>query len=104
MSSCEVEYRAATSVATQGVWLAWLLTELKQEEARPVELRVDNKFALALMKNHVFHDCSKHICVQYHYVRHCIEEGSIRADFISTKDQLTNIRTKALRRVRFQDL
>jgi hypothetical protein len=66
-----------------------------------VELRVDNKSALALMKNPVFHECSKHICVRYHYVRQCIEEGSIRADFISTKDQLADIGTKALGRVRF---
>jgi hypothetical protein len=104
LSSCEAEYVAATSTATQGVWLAWLLADLKQEEARPVELRVDNKSALALMKNPVFHERSKHIRVRYHYVRQCIEEGSIHADFISTKDQLADIGTKALGRVRFQEL
>jgi hypothetical protein len=104
MSSCEAEYVAATSAATQGVWLAWLLADLKKEEAGLVELRVDNKSALALMRNPVFHERSKHINVRYHYVRQCIEEGSIRADFISTKDQLADIRTKALGRVRFQEL
>jgi hypothetical protein len=96
MSSCEAEYVAATSTATQGVWLAWLLADLKQEEARPVELRVDNKSALALIKNYVFHERSKHIRVRYHYVRQCIEEGSILAEFISTKDQLADIGTKTL--------
>jgi hypothetical protein len=104
MSSCEAEYVAATSAVTQVVWLAGLLADLKQEEAGPVELRVDNKSALALMKNLVFHERSKHIRVRYHYVRQCIEEGSIRADFISTKDQLADIGTKALGRVRFQEL
>jgi hypothetical protein len=69
-----------------------------------VELRVDNKSALALIKNPVFHERSKHIRVPYHYVRQCIEEGSIRADFIRTKDQLADIGTKALGRVRFQEL
>jgi hypothetical protein len=104
MSSCEAENVAATSTATQRVWLAWLLADLKQEEAGPVELRMDNKSALALMKNHVFHERSKHIRVRYHYVRQCIEEGSLRADFISTKDQLANMGTKALGQVRFQEL
>jgi hypothetical protein len=104
MSSCEAENVAATSTATQRVWLAWLLADLKQEEAGPVELRVDNKSALALMKNHVFHERSKHIRVRYHYVRQCIEEGSLRADFISTKDQLADMGTKALGQVRFQEL
>jgi hypothetical protein len=100
MSSCEAEYVAAT----QGVWLAWLLTDLRQEEEKSVELRVDNKSALALMKNHVFHECSKHIRVRYHYVMECVEEGSIQAEFINTQDQLADIGTKALGRVRFQEL
>jgi hypothetical protein len=104
MSSCEVEYVAATSMVTQGVWLAWLLADLRQEEVKTVELRVDNKFALALMKNPVFHERSKHIRVRYHYVRQCVEDGSVHVDFISTSDQLANIGTKALRRVRFQEL
>jgi hypothetical protein len=69
MSSCEAEYVAATSAATQGVWLAWLLADLRQEVVKPVELRVDNQSALALMKNPVFHERSKHIKVRYHYVR-----------------------------------
>jgi hypothetical protein len=51
MSSCEAEYVTATSAATQGVWVGWLLADLRQEEVKPVELRVDNQSALALMKN-----------------------------------------------------
>jgi hypothetical protein len=94
MPSCEAEYVAVTSAATQGIWLAWLLVDLRQE-TEPVELRVDNKSALALMKNPVFHEHSKHIHVRYHYVRECVEEGSILADFISTQDQLVDIGTKA---------
>jgi hypothetical protein len=65
---------------------------------------VDNKSALALMKNHVFHERSKHNRVHYHYVWQCVGEGSIPAEFISTKDQLADIGTKALGRVRFQEL
>ena len=104
LSSCEAEYVVAVSAATQGMWLAWLLSDLKQEEVKPVELRVDNKSALALMKNPVFHERSKHIRVRYHFVRQCVEEGSIRADFVSTKDQLADIGTKALGRVRFKEI
>jgi hypothetical protein len=104
MSSCEVEYVASTSAATQGIWLAWLLADLRQERVSPVELRVDNKSALALMKNPVFHEHSKHIRVRYHFVRQCVEQGSVLADFLSTKDQLADIGTKALGRVRFQEL
>jgi hypothetical protein len=104
MSSCEAEYVAVTSAATQGLWLAWLLADLRWEEAEPVELRVDNKSALTLKKNLVFHERSKHIRVRYHFVRQCLHEGSVRAEFINTKDQLAHIGTKALGWVRFQEL
>jgi hypothetical protein len=62
---------AVTSAATQGIWLAWLLADLRWEETEPVELWVDNKSAIALMKNLVFHERSKHICVRYHCARMC---------------------------------
>jgi hypothetical protein len=86
------------------LWLAWVLADLRQEEAKSVELRVGNKSALVLMKNPVFHGRSKHIRVRYHYVRECVEEGSIQAQIISTQDQRADIGTKALGRVRFQEL
>jgi hypothetical protein len=105
MSSCEAKYVAATSGVTQGVWLAWLLlADMWQEEVKTIELRVDNKCALTLMKNHVFHERSKQIQVRYHYVRQCVENGSVLADFISTSDELADIGMQALGRVRFQEL
>ena len=58
-SSCEAEYIAAATAAFQGVWLARLLGELDRKEAEAVGLRVDNKAAIALSKNPVFHDRSK---------------------------------------------
>ena len=61
LSSCEVEYIAATSAATQALWLSWLFGELLGKDAKAVELRVDSKSALALAKNPVFHERSKHI-------------------------------------------
>jgi hypothetical protein len=105
MSSCKAKYVAATSGVTQGVWLAWLLlADMWQEEVKTIELRVDNKSALTLMKNHVFHEPSKQIQVRYHYVRQCVENGSVLADFISTSDELADIGMQALGRVRFQEL
>jgi hypothetical protein len=69
-----------------------------------VELRVDSKSALALTKNLVLHERIKHIRVRYHFIRGCLEEGSIKAGYINTKDQLTDLLTKPLRRIRFLEL
>jgi hypothetical protein len=69
-----------------------------------VELRVDNKSALALAKNPVFHERSKHIRVRHHFIRCCLEEGSIKSCYINTKDQLVDLLTKPLGRIRFLEL
>jgi hypothetical protein len=69
-----------------------------------MELRVDSKSALALAKNPVFHERSKHIRVRYHFIRGCLEEGSIKASYINTKDQLADLLTKPLGRIKFLEL
>ena len=104
LSSCEAEYIAATSAATQALWLARLLSELLGKETGAFELRVDSKSALALAKNPVFHERSKHIRIKYHFIRSCLEEGSVKASYINTVDQLADILTKSLGRVKFLEL
>jgi hypothetical protein len=95
LSSCEAEYIVASTASTQAIWLARLLGDLLGRDARAVDLRVDNKSALALAKNLVFHERSKHIHVRYHFIRGCLEEGSIKAGYINTKP---------LGRIRFLEL
>jgi hypothetical protein len=85
LSSCEAEYIVATSAATQVVWLARLLGELLGRKIETVELKVDNKSALALAKNPVFHERSKHIRIKYHFIRGCLEEGSVKVSYIRTE-------------------
>jgi hypothetical protein len=69
-----------------------------------VELRVDSQSALALAKNLVFHEQSKHIGVRYHFIRDWLAEGSIKAWYINTKDQLADLLTKPLERIKFLKL
>jgi hypothetical protein len=104
LSSCEAEYIAASTASTQALWLARLLGDLLGRDTRAVELRVDSKSALALAKNPVFHERSKHIRVRYHFIRGCLEEGSIKASYINTKDQLADLLTKPLGRLKFLEL
>jgi hypothetical protein len=69
MSSCEAEYIAAATAACQAVWLARVLAEILGTKIRKPMLRVDNKSAISLTKNHVHHDRSKHIELKYHAIR-----------------------------------
>ena len=58
---CKAEYIATATAATQALWLSRLLWELLGREVDVVELKVDNKSALTLAKNPIFHNRSKHI-------------------------------------------
>jgi hypothetical protein len=104
LSSCEAEYIAGTGAVCQGVWLARLLGELTDEDTRKFELFIDNKSAISLSKNPVFHDRSKHIDLRYHFIRECAEVGKVEVKYVNTEEQLADILTKPLGRIRFQEL
>jgi len=104
LSSCESEYVAAATAACQGVWLSRLLAEFRLEEAERVVLKVDNKSAISLAKNPVFHERSKHIELKYHFIRDCVERKKIELEFVATERQLADILTKPLGRVRLAEL
>jgi len=65
---------------------------------------MDNKAAIELCKNPVFHERSKHIDTRYHFIRDCVDQGKTRVSYINTKDQLADILTKALGRIQFEEL
>jgi len=81
-----------------------LLGELTGEEAQPPALMVDNKPAIALAKNPVLHDRSKHIDVKFHFLRDCVDGGQLVIEFVETGRQLADILTKSLGRPRFSEL
>ena len=104
MSSFEDEYIAGTTAACQGVWLAQLLAELKSKQRAAFILKMDSRSAIALSKNPVFHDRSKHIDVRYHFIRECIGDGKMDIEHVRTEEQLANILTKPLARGKFYEL
>jgi hypothetical protein len=99
--SCKAEYITASTASTQAHWLVRLLGDLLGRDTEAVELRMDSKSALTLPKNPVFYERSKHIRVRYHFIRGCLKEGSFKACYINTKDQLVDLLTKPLRRIKF---
>jgi hypothetical protein len=96
LSSCEAEYIAAAAAACEAVWLARLLAELVRGAVLTPKLKVDNKSAIALMKNPVHHDRSKHIDVKFHFIRECCDRKLTDIEFVGTEFQLGDILTKVL--------
>jgi hypothetical protein len=68
LSSCEAESIAPSTASTQALWLVRLLSDLLGRDTGAVELRVDSKSSLALAKNPIFHERSKHIRVRHHFI------------------------------------
>jgi len=101
LSSCEAEYIAAASAACQGVWLESLRADLLCQKTQKIRVKIDNRSAISLCKNPVFHDRSKHINTRFHYIRQCVEEEKLKVEHVGTKDQLVDILTKPLKMVKF---
>ena len=93
LSSCEAKYVTATTAACQGVWLGRLLSEIKGGKPIKAVLNIDNQSVIALTKNPVHHDRSKHIDTKYHFVHDCVPKEEIEVKYVRTEDQLANVLT-----------
>ena len=67
-------------------------------------LLIDNQSAIQLCKNPVFHGRSKHIETRFHFIRENVESGKVAVRHVKTDNQLADIMTKPIGRVRFQQL
>jgi hypothetical protein len=103
-SSTEAEYRALASGAAELAWLHQVLCDLGVVLPHAPTMWCDNTSAIALASNPFFHSRTKHIEVDYHFVRERVVRGDLSLMFISTDDQLANLFTKPLSTQRFQRL
>jgi hypothetical protein len=55
-----------------------------------------------MTENPVFQDRSKHIEICYHYIRDMVQRGALKLQYISTDEQVTDVLTKPLSRVKFE--
>lgn len=101
-SSTEAEYRAMAQTASDLVWLQQLFSKLHIPSSTPHVLWCDNKSAIALACNPVFHARTKHIELDYHFIREQVLNRQIVLYHMSSEAQLVDIFTKALSVSRFQ--
>ncbi|KAL8117921.1 hypothetical protein AgCh_015708 [Apium graveolens] len=102
LSTYEDEFMAATAAACQAIWLQKMLTQVTGKSIGPVMLYIDNKSAIDLTKNPIFHGRSKHIDIRYHFIRECVVRGEIIVRHVKTDEQKADVLTKALATVRFE--
>ncbi|RVX15329.1 Retrovirus-related Pol polyprotein from transposon TNT 1-94 [Vitis vinifera] len=96
-SSAEAEYRAMALATCELIWLRHLLQELRFGKDEQMKLIYDNQAALHIASNPVFHERTKHIEVDCHFIREKIASGCVATSFVNSNDQLADIFTKSLR-------
>ncbi|GMJ13708.1 hypothetical protein HRI_005040000 [Hibiscus trionum] len=94
-SSCEAEYRAMTSATCELVWLTALLSSFGVQISQ-TSLFCDNQSSVHLASNQVFHERSKHIEVDCHFIREKVAAGFLKLFHIRSLNQLADMFTKAL--------
>ncbi|GJT56482.1 gag/pol polyprotein [Tanacetum coccineum] len=100
-SSTEAEYKALADTVAELTWLQALLNELGIRSSSTPILRCDNLFATYLSANPIFDARTKHVEIDYHFVREKVSQGDLRVQHISTHDKIADIFTKPLPTPRF---
>jgi len=87
-----------TRVVREARWLRNLFDELGYPQEHPTLIKGDNDGSISMAKNQQFHNCSKHIAIQWHWVRELIEQNLVTIDNCCDPEQTANVLTKALAR------
>ena len=104
LSSTEAEYIAATQATKEAIWLRRLFKDLGHPQNEPTTIYEDNQGCIQLAKNPIHHQRTKHIDIQMHFIREKIDSNEVTLTYCGTQDQLADIFTKALPRVKFEDI
>ena len=95
-SSTEAEYKALADATSEIIWVKSMLRELGIHHTPTPCLWCDNFGATYWSANPVFHARTKHIKIDYHFVRERVANKELDIQFVHLRDQLADGFTKAL--------
>ena len=84
-SSTESEYRSMATVTSEVVWLITLLKTFGLNHTQLAFLYCDSKATLYIAANLVYHERTKHIEIDYHFIREKTEDGVIKTFHVPTR-------------------
>ena len=78
------------------------VNEMRGEKDELLRLSCDNQGAIVLAKDNKFHSQTKHINLQFHFIREVVEDNKLSITYIPTEENMADIFTKALVRPKFK--
>ncbi|GKA19933.1 ribonuclease H-like domain-containing protein [Tanacetum coccineum] len=99
-----VTIRAMASVTSEIVWILKILKDLNREQFMPVTMYCDSQAAIKIAANPVFHERTKNLEIDLHFVREKILSGVLRTQKIGSADQTADIFTKGLDKLQHNKL
>jgi hypothetical protein len=97
LSSCEAEYMALSEAAKEAIWIRQFLHELEfRNDDQPVLIFADNKGAIDLTTNPLYHKRTKHIEVRWHWIREMVDRKKITLRYLPTSEMVADGLTKPL--------
>lgn len=96
LSSTEAEYISLCDACCQGVWIKRILGDCGYQIERPITIHCDNQSCLAIAKNPVLHNRTKHIDVKFHFIRDLVNDKKVQLEYCNTEDQIADAFTKCL--------
>lgn len=85
-----------TAAACLAVWMQRLLDDMKQTQMEATTIYCDNQSTIAIVKNHVHHNRTRHIETRHHFIRELVGKGEIKIEYCNTNDQVADLFTKPL--------
>ena len=88
---------AASEAFREVLWMRQLLQELNVlSKSTAVIVRMDSTSAMALIRNPVAHQRTKHIDIKYHFIRNLVDSGVVDIMYVPTEDNVADLFTKAV--------
>lgn len=84
------------SATSEIIWILKILKDLNWEHFVHVNLYCDSQVAIKIAANPVFHERTKHLEIDLHFVRDKILAGVIKTKKFQSADQTADIFTKGL--------
>ena len=100
LSTKKVEYIATNHASKEAVWMHQLCTNIGFGE-QVIRLVCDGQSEILLAKNPTYHSKTKHIGVQYHFVREMIEQDNLLLKKVEIVKNTIDLLTKLISTKKF---